>query len=266
MPSVDVNGTTLHYEDDGPIEAPALVFSHSMFFDSRMFARQAEAFSDRYRVIRYDLRGQGQSARHPREELDMDLQFEDAAELIEALGIGPCTYVGNSMGGFIGLRLAARRPDLVSSVLVMGTSADVEEAAEQMDGLAEVFAAHGMEPVIDPVLHFMMGDTTLTDPSRADVLAGARELLLTRTPEYADSVWQIAHRKPILDELPKITVPLTVVAGTEDHTYPPPKSEQIVALVPHARYVVMERTGHVHALENPEAVNAALEEHLAALG
>ena len=83
---------------------------------------------------------------------------------------------------------------------------------------------------------------------------------------YDDSVWQVAHRKPILDELPLITVPLTVVAGTEDHTYPPPKSEQIVALVPHARYVVMERTGHVHALENPEAVNAVLEEHLAALG
>ncbi len=266
MPTVDVNGTTLHYEDDGPIEAPALVFSPSMFFDGRMFARQAEAFSDRYRVIRYDLRGQGQSARHPREELDMDVQCEDAAELIEALGIAPCTFVGNSMGGFIGLRLAARRPDLVSSVVVMGTSADVEESVDEMDGLAAVFAEHGMEPVIDPVLHFMMGDTTLTDPSRADVLAGARELLLTRTPEYADSVWQIAHRKPILDELPKITVPLTVVAGTEDHTYPPPKSEQIVALVPHAEYVVMERTGHVHALENPEAVNRVLEEHLAALG
>ncbi len=96
--------------------------------------------------------------------------------------------------------------------------------------------------------------------------AGARELLLTRTSEYADPVWQITHRRPILDEPPTITVPLTVVADTEDHTYPPPTSEQIVAPVPHARYVVMERTGHVHALENPEAVNAVLEEHLAALG
>lgn len=266
MPSIDVNGTTLHYEDDGPIEAPALVLSPSMFFDSRMFARQAEAFADRYRVIRYDLRGQGESARHPREELDLDLQAQDAAELVEALGVAPCTFVGSSMGGLIGLRLAARRPDLVCSVVVLGASADAEEAAEPMDALAEVLAAHGMEPVLDPVLHLMLGDTTLTDPSRADVLAGARELLLTRTPEYADSVWQVAHRKPILDELPLITVPLTVVAGAEDRTCPPPRSEQIVALVPHARYVVLERTGHVPAWENPEAVTAVLEEHLAALG
>jgi 3-oxoadipate enol-lactonase len=265
MATIDVNGTTLHYLDDGPNGAPALVFSPSMFFDGRMFAGQAAAFSDRYRTIRYDLRGQGQSARHPREELDMDTQAEDAAALIEQLELGPVTFVGNSMGGFIGLRLAARRPDLVSSAVVMGTSADVEEQAEAMDALIAAVAEHGMEPVIDGVLYFMMGDTTLNDPSRAEVLAGVRELLLSHTPEYADAAWHIAHRKAILDELSNITIPLTVVSGTEDHTYPPPKSEQIVAGVPHARLVRMERTGHVHALENPEAVNAVLEEHLAAL-
>jgi 3-oxoadipate enol-lactonase len=265
VPGIDVNGTTLHYLDDGPRDAPALVFSPSMFFDGRMFAAQAEAFADRYRIIRYDNRGQGQSARHPREELDMDTQAQDAAALIEALELAPVTFVGNSMGGFIGLRLAARRPDLLASAVVMGTSADAEESADEMDGLLAVLAEQGMEPVIDGVLQFMMGDTTLTDPSRAEILAGVRALLLSRTPEYADSVWHIAHRTSILDELADITIPLTVVAGTEDHTYPPPKSEQIAAGVPHARLVRMERTGHVHALENPEAVNAVLEEHLAAV-
>lgn len=265
MPSIDVNGTTLHYLDDGPGDAPALVFSPSMFFDGRMFAAQAAAFADRYRVIRYDNRGQGQSARHPREQLDMDTQAGDAAALLQALELAPCTFVGNSMGGFIGLRLAARRPDLVRSVVVMGTSADAEESAQEMDGLLAVLAEQGMEPVLDGVLYFMLGDTTLNDPARAGILKGVRELLLTRTAEYADSVWQIAHRRPVLDELRDIRIPLTVVAGLEDHTYPPPKSEQIVAAVPHARLVRMDRTGHVHALENPDAVNAVLEEHLAGL-
>ena len=265
MSTLEVNGTRINYVDEGPRDASALVFSPSMFFDHRMFAAQAAAFSDRYRVVRYDLRGQGESQRHPREHLDMDTQTEDAAAMIEALGLRDVTFVGNSMGGFIGLRLAARRPDLLTSAVVMGTSADVEEQAEAMDELIAAVQEHGMEPVLDGVLFFMMGDTTLTDPSRAEVLAGVRELLAGRTPEYADAAWHIAHRPGILDELKDITIPLTVVAGTEDHTYPPPKSEQIVAGVPHARLVVMERTGHVHALENPEAVNAVLEEHLAAL-
>ena len=119
--------------------------------------------------------------------------------------------------------------------------------------------------MIDGVLQFMMGDTTLTDPSRAGVLAAVTELLSSRTPEYADAAWNIAHRKGILDELPGIRVPLLVIAGTEDHTYPPPKSEQIAALVPGARLEYMQRTGHVHAVENPEAVNRVLEAHLSKL-
>jgi 3-oxoadipate enol-lactonase len=266
MATIEVNGTSVHYVDEGPRDAPALLFSHSMFFDHRMFVAQAEAFSDRYRVVRYDLRGQGESRRHPRELLDMDTQTEDAIALIEALGLRDVTFVGNSMGGFIGLRLAARHGDHIRSAVVMGTSGDVEEQAEGMDALAAAVLEHGMEPVLDGVLWFMMGDTTLNDPSRAEILAGARELLASRTPEYADAAWHIAHRPAILDELEDIKIPLTVVAGTEDHTYPPPKSEQIVAGVPHAKLVVMEQTGHVHALENPEAVNAVLEEHLAALG
>lgn len=265
MASIDVNGTTLRYEDEGPRDAHAIVMSPSMFFDVRMFAAQAAALSDRFRVVRYDHRGQGESARDLRERLDMDTLADDAAALIEALELGRCTFVGNSMGGFVGLRLAARRPDLIASAVLMGTSADVEEQADAMDGLVDVLAQQGIEPVLDGVLHFMMGDTTLTDPARADVLAEVTALLRSRTPEYADAAWNIAHRLPVLDELGSIDVPVLVVAGTEDHTYPPHKSQQIVDAIPGANLEIMERTGHVHAMENPDAVIEVLERHLAAL-
>ena len=121
MATIEVNGTTVNYVDEGPRDAPALLFSQSMFFDHRMFAAQAAAFSDRYRIVRYDLRGQGDSQRHPRELLDMDTQTEDAVALIDALGLRDVTFVGNSMGGFIGLRLAARHGDRIRSAVVMGT-------------------------------------------------------------------------------------------------------------------------------------------------
>ncbi len=265
MPTLETNGTTIFYVDEGPRDAPAIVMSPSMFFDTRMFATVAAAFTDRYRVVRYDHRGQGQSGRSPRELLDMDTLTTDTVGLIEALGLAPCTFVGNSMGGFIGLRLAARHPELLTSAVLMGTSADVEEQAEEMDGLVTVLAEHGIEPVLDGVLNFMMGDTTLTDPSRADVLAEVTALLRSRTPEYALACWHIAHRLDVLDELAGISVPVLVVAGTEDHTYPPPKSRQIVEGVPGAVLEIMERTGHVHAMENPAAVIEVLERHLAGL-
>lgn len=265
MPLVDVNGVTLYYEDDGPRGAPALLMSPSMFFDTRMFQAQADSLSDRYRVIRYDHRGQGRSSRVAREHLDYDTLTQDVVELITALGLAPVVFVGNSMGGFIGLRLAARHGDLVRSAVLLGTSADVEEHAAQMDEQIEIIRTQGIEPVLDGVLSFMMGHTTLTDPSRSGILADVRELLLSRGPEYADAAWQISHRRGVLDELSNIRMPLVVVAGAEDSTYPPHKSQQIVDAVPHAELVVMERTGHVHALENPDGVTALLEAHLSEL-
>ena len=265
MPMIAVNGTDIFYLDEGPRDAPALVFSASMFFDADMFSAQADAFSEEYRVIRYDHRGQGRSARAPRDQLDMDTLAEDAAALIEALGAAPCTFVGNSMGGFIALRLAARRPELIRSIVVMGSSADAEDHPEEMDRLVEVVKEHGVAPALEPVLHFMLGDTTLTAPERAPILESVKALLLSRTPEYADAAWQIAHRKSVLEEIGAIARPTLIVAGTEDHTYPPHKSERMAALIPGSKLIRMEKTGHVHAVENPSAVNAALREHLAAL-
>lgn len=265
MPTAHINGTSIHFLDEGPRDAHAVVFSPSMFFDVNMFAGQTAALANRYRVIRYDHRGQGLSARAPREQLDMETLAEDAAALIEHLNLGPCTFVGNSMGGFIALRLAARRPELLRSTVVMGSSADTEGQPEAMDQVVEAMLEHGITPVIDGVLYFMLGDTTLGDSSRSEILDSVRTMLLGRTPEYAHAVWNIAHRRSILEELPGISLPTLVVAGTEDHTYPPAKSEQIARLISGAELVYMEKTGHVHAVENPEAVNALLEAHLNSL-
>jgi 3-oxoadipate enol-lactonase len=267
MPTISVNGTTLYYLDDGPPDAPAVVCSPSMFFDARMFAAQADALSDRYRVIRYDHRGQGQSARHSREHLDMDTLTADAAALIEELQLGPVTFVGNSMGGFVALRLGARRPDLIRSIVVMGTSADQEtpERIADITGLCDILAENGMEPVLESVLYVMVGDTTLNDPSREELLADVKAVLLSRGPDCADAAWHIATRPPILDELHRITAPLLVVSGSEDHSYPTSYAEQIVSLVPQAELEIMPHTGHVHALESPAEVNALLERHLASI-
>ena len=265
MSTIDVNGVTQYYEDDGPRDAQAILMSPSMFFDTRMFEAQAERLSDRYRVVRYDHRGQGRSSRAAREHLDYDTLTQDVVELIAALGLAPVVFVGNSMGGFIGLRLAARHGGLLRSAVLLGTSADAEEHTSEMDEQIEIIRANGVEPVLDGVLGFMLGRTTLTDPSRSRILADVRELLMSRGPEYADAAWHIPHRSGVLDELPNIDVPLVVVAGAEDATYPPAKSRQIADAVPHAQLIVMEQTGHVHALENPEGVAAVLEAHLSEL-
>ena len=122
MEHVEVNGTRLAYVDAGPRDGEVVLLSHSLFFDHSMFEPLSALLNEAgYRTVAYDHRGQGESAAaSAREELSMDNLTTDAAALIEALGIGPVHAVGNSMGGFITLRLAARHPELVRTVAALG--------------------------------------------------------------------------------------------------------------------------------------------------
>lgn len=259
MPSIEVHGTTLHVVDEGPRDAPAVVLGHSLFFDHTMFDALAADLAADHRVVRYDHRGQGASARASRDELDMDTLTEDAAALIEELGLAPCTYLGNSMGGFVALRLAARRADLVSGVVVAGSSADAEERVAEFDPLVTAMGDGGVGPVLDVVTHIMLGDTSMGG-ARPELLEAARTRLAVLGPDIADAAWQVVHRQGVLDELDAIEVPVVVLAGAEDHAYPVPKSEQIAAGVRDAQLEVVQGVGHSVALEDPARTAAAVRE------
>ena len=89
-----------------------------------MFEAQVAELSKTYRVIAYDHRGQGKS--EVKGPFDMDAVAEDAAALIRDLVGGPVHFIGLSMGGFVGMRLAARHPELIKSLVLLETSANAE--------------------------------------------------------------------------------------------------------------------------------------------
>ena len=263
MPMIDVNGTTLFYTDDGPRTAPAVIFSHSLFFDHRMFDAQVEDLEQEYRVVRYDHRGQGASARAPREQLDMDTLADDAAALIAALDLPLPTFVGNSLGGFVALRLATRRPDVVATVVVAGSSADAEEQKEAFEPLVDAMGEHGVEPVLDAVTHIMLGDRTMAE--RTELTAAVREQLAKLGPEIADPAWQVVQRTPVLDTLDQIKMPVLILAGDEDHAYPPAKAQQMAEGIRMSSLEILDGVGHSVFLEDPERSTRHLRDHLIAL-
>ncbi len=109
----------------------------------------------------------------------------------------------------------------------------------------------------------MLGDHSMA--AREELTAAARERLGRLGPEIAAAAWQVVHRESVLEELVDCEVPILVIAGGEDHAYPLPKSEQIVATAPRARLEIIERVGHSVLLEDPERANALLREHVAGL-
>jgi len=264
VPEALVNGTRLAYSDDGPRDAPVLLLSHSLFFNRHMFDHQVAGLADRYRVVRYDHRGQGDSDRAPREQLDMDTLSEDAAALIEHLDAGPVHVAGNSMGGFIALRLAARRPELVRSVTVLGSSGEAEGKIAEFVPLVIAMSEHGAAPVIDTLMWIMLGDETLASPGAAEQNGRWREWMLGLDASIGDCAHHVVHRQPVLAELAGCAVPLLAIAGEQDHAYSIANSRSIVEAVKDGHLAVVPRAGHSVSLEQPTVVNALLSQHLAA--
>ena len=121
MPQIQANNVALFYEEKGS-GPEVMLFSHGYLMDHTMYDHQVEAFKDRFRCIAYDQRGHGRSEAIT-SSYDVDALVNDAIGLIEALKIGPVHFVGMSTGGFVGLRLALRRPDLLKSLVLIDTSA-----------------------------------------------------------------------------------------------------------------------------------------------
>ena len=267
MPKIAVNGTELHYEDTGG-PGDTILFSHGLLWNTALFAPQMAALRDRWRCVAYDHRGQGRSADDPRKVIDMDLLTDDAVALIDALGLGRVHFCGLSMGGFVGMRLAARHPQRVRSLMLCDTSAEPEPPENAPKYKRMNVAARWLGPrvVMPQVMPILFGKTALTDPSRAaDRRAWKDELNDNRR-----SIWRAVNgvilREPVLAELPDITAPTLVLVGDEDVATVPAKAQRIASGIPNARLEVIPRAGHSSTVENPAAVNAAIERFLGEVG
>ena len=167
MPTVNLNGAQIHFEDTGG-EGEAVVFSHGLLFSGAMFEAQVLQLKDRYRCITFDHRGQGKSGVTDG-GYDMDTLTSDAVELIKHLDAGPCHFVGLSMGGFVGMRLAARAPSLIKTLTLLETSADPEDPQYSPRYRMLNFVARwiGLWAAISRVMPIMFGRTFLADTQRA---------------------------------------------------------------------------------------------------
>jgi 3-oxoadipate enol-lactonase len=262
---VSINGCRLHYEDTGS-SLPPIVFSHGLLWSGKMFEAQVRALSNGYRCVTYDHRGQGRSDK-PRGTISIEQCYDDAVTLIERLGLAPCHFVGLSMGGFVGLRLAIRRPDLLRSVILLESSAD-PEPKENVSSyrVMNLIARAGLIRAVAPkVMRIMFGDSFLTDPLRqADRDRWLSELVANPRSIHR-AVTGVIERRGVYDELGVIRTPTLIVVGEEDTATVPAKSERMRDRIAGAELVRIPRAGHTSSVEEPEAVNRAISAFLAEL-
>ena len=266
MPIIRVNGAGLYYEEYGT-GPETIVLAHGLLWSCRMFDAQVALLKERYRCLAFDFRGQGQSE-VTRSGYDMETLYEDALALIEQLGCAPCHFLGLSMGGFIGLRLAARHPELIRSLILLETSADPEpdENVAKYRQLTFVARWFGLGLVVDRVMPVMFGRTFLTDPARAEErrewrhrLSGNHRLGITR------ATTGVITRKGIAGEIDTIRVPTLILVGDEDVAVPLLHSQRLHEHIAGSRLEIIPRAGHTSTVEEPTAVNVAITNFLGSL-
>ena len=263
MPTILVNGVNLFYKESG--NGPeTIVFSHGFLMDHSMFDPQRAVFEKQYRVIAYDHRAQGQSEDIGR-GYDMSTIADDAALLIRALKADPCHFAGLSMGGFVGMRLAAHHPELIRTLTLMNTTATKEKLLNRIKYafLAQMVKIFSPAPFTPIAVKELFGQTTRRSAERRPMLEQWTGKLRARPRNIARSLSAVMNRREFrADEMAAIQCPTLIITGEEDTAQPPPNSASLVAGIRGARHVNIPGAGHSSSLETPDAVIKAMQELL----
>lgn len=265
MPHLNVNGCNLYYEEhgDGP---ETIVFSHGLLWSTDLFKYQIEHLKNKYRIIAYDHRGQGKSE-ITKDGYDIENIYEDGKALVEKLGLPmPVHWAGLSMGGFVGMRLAARNPEMVKSLVLMNTGANGEDLKTKVLNsiLCKVVNVAGIPPVRAEVQKTLFGKDFPKNKERADdVQEWTKDRLLALDRKITRAVKGIQPRKNILKELKNIKCATLIIAGDQDKAQKPKLSEDMHKVIENSRYELVKGAGHTGAIETHETYTKLIDEFLA---
>lgn len=262
MPHAQINGASLYYSvtGNGP---ETLFFVHGLAFDGRMFDAQIEHFKSRYRCVAMDLRGHGQSEL-TEDGYDMENMADDAVALIRHLDLGRCHFVGWSIGGFMGMRIAIRHPDLLKSLTLIGTAAiDGSETDFGFKAVPVLTRLFGMGAVTGSLMSAMFAKPFLRDPERSELRDTWRGRFRADRPlGVARAARGVIRQASVESELGSITTPTVMLRGEFDAVVRLEPTQRTVDRIRGATLVSIERAGHGCTIEEPDQVERAIESFL----
>jgi 3-oxoadipate enol-lactonase len=249
---------TLHYADDGPRDAPALVFAGSLGATLSMWEPQL-TLAGPFRVIRIDHRGHGGSPVPPGPYAMPDLAA-DVLSLLDELGLARVAFCGLSLGGMVGMYLGSEHPERLTSLVLCCTSAHFTDRRPWLDRIAAVEAG-GTASVADAVVSRWF--TPAWGAAHPDVVAALRNQIAD-TPDQgylgccrAIATWD--HR----ERLGAVAVPTLVIGGADDPSIPvEPHARTLVEGIPGARLEVLPGA-HLTTIESAEQATRLISGHAA---
>jgi 3-oxoadipate enol-lactonase len=247
MPFADLPNARIRYEFLAADNRPVLILSNSLGTNLSMWDPQAAPFASRFRLLRYDMRGHGQSSVPPPPYTIADLA-SDLLSLVDFLGIERFHFCGLSIGGQIGIGIALKSPERLDKLVLSSTAAKIGTLESWNSRIATVLH-QGMKEIATatPLRWF----TPAFQSASPQLVAATVSMVETTDPQgYVGGCCAVrdfeAH-----SELGKVRNPTLVLSGAQDPATPPGDGRFLAERIPGARFAEL-RGAHMVNIEDSE--------------
>lgn len=253
-----MNTVALHHEIAGPVGPAPLLLGGSLGTRLEMWDPQLE-LAGRLPMIRFDLRGHGSSpvANGP---YSIDDLGADVVALMDQLGLDRVAYCGLSIGGMIGQWLAINAPDRIDRLILICTAAHLPPRSNWTERAASVREAGGPEVVADIVVGRWF--TSPFAEQHPEIVAHYRAMIAATAAEGYASCCEAIGGLDLRDGLGGIRAPTLVIHGAQDPSIPAEHGAAIAAVIPGARFELLDPAAHLTSVERAADVNRLIDEHL----
>ena len=257
MPFALRGSRRIHYRVDG-VGQQTLLFANSLGQGLEMWAPQVSALEDKFRIIRFDHRGHGESDSDGEVATVEDLALDVLAVLNETQ-TERVHFVGLSLGGMIGQWLGVNYPQRLMSLTLCATAACLppSEGWEQRAANALI---DGMEPFVTISRgRWFTSQFCITEPEIVDTaLNGLRK---TNVMGYA-ACCRAIRDFDLRGAVSSIKVPTLLIAGASDPSTPPQMLEELCNMIEEARIVILQDAAHLVSIEKANEVNGLIVEFI----
>jgi 3-oxoadipate enol-lactonase len=261
MAQVFANHITVEYRLDGPQDGPLILLSNSLASNLTMWDKQVPALTGAgLRVLRYDTRGHG-GTHVTRGPYSLEILTQDAVALLDALGIDSAHVLGCSMGGMVAQRLATLHPQRVRALVLSATACRMPQP-EVWDQRTAAVREGGMEAVADSTIDRWF--TKAGQQRLVDDVARVRAMITRTPPEGFCGCCAAIRDMDQGESIRGITAPTLVLVGEEDPGTPVSAAQAIHERIAGSTLRVIPGAAHFVNVEQADAFNAALLDHLSA--
>lgn len=257
---VTVDGRNYHCRVEGPATAPAVVFSHALATELRVWEPQVAALRARYRLVRFDTLGHG-GTDAPEGPYSLEGLARDTLALMDALKIERAGFVGLSLGGMIAQELALQAPERLACLVLCSTTSRIPpEAGPLWSQRIRTAAAEGMEPLVAPTI--VRWFTRPFRERRPDVVEAISAMIRATPPAgYIGCCRAIMHLD-LTERLGAVRLPTLIVVGEEDQGTPVSASQAIHERIAGSRLEVIPAAAHLCNVERADEINRLLLDFL----